>query len=156
MREWQALPQRVHENSVCSGLDFDFCFLSSFFFRRALAFCSSDCRQTSFVRVLHVFRSEVADWRSAELIEQSFRSHLQTSLKRRLGRPVGLAPVASSPNRRSLGIRPSSILQMWPSQRSRFCFKMHPMLLAPALSRMSSFLMRSCHVIPRSRLRHRM
>lgn len=154
MREWQALPQRVHANWF-SGLD-TVCFFSSFFFLLALVFLSSDCRQPCFVSNLHLLRSDVVVWRFAGSMLQSLRSLLQMSLNRRLGLPVGLAPDASSPNKRSFGIRPSSILQMWPSQRSRFCFKMHPILLAPALSRMSSFLMRSCHVIPSRRLRHRM
>ena len=157
MREWQALPHLVH---VKTGLqlvcDLGCCFLSSFLFLIWLVFLSSACRLPILVVVLQLLRFEVAACRSAGFIPQSLRSRLQTSLKRRLGRPVGLAPVASSPNRRSLGMRPSSIRQMWPSQRIRFCFRMHYMLLVPALSRMSSFLMRSCQVMPRSRRRQRM
>ncbi|GFR91797.1 rab effector Noc2 [Elysia marginata] len=45
----------------------------------------------------------------AETREQVFRSFLQTSLKRRVGRPVGREPEASSPYRKSFGMRLSSI-----------------------------------------------
>ena len=155
MREWQALPQRVHAKAgLVSGAGLDF--LSSFFFLCRLVFLSSACRLPTLQMVLQFERFELAVWRSAGSIPQSLRSRLQMSLKRRFGRPSGLVPVASSPNNRSFGMRPSFMRHMWPSQRSRFCFRMQFMLLVPALSRMSSFLTRSCQVIPRSRLRQRM
>lgn len=44
----------------------------------------------------------------------SFRSRLQTALKRRTGRPTGRRPVASLPYTTSFGIRPSFIRQICP------------------------------------------
>ena len=60
----------------------------------------------------------------------SFRSRLETSLKRNAGR----RPVASSLYRRSLGIRPFSIRRTCPSQRSRRLQSMRCTLRKPAFS----------------------
>ena len=54
----------------------------------------------------------------------------------------------------SFGMRPSSILHTWPSQRSRLWVSMAYMLGRPARDRTSAFVMRSCQVMPRSRLKH--
>ena len=75
-----------------------------------------------------------ARWSSAQLSHvlilmlHSFMSFLQTSLKRRPVRPVSREPSASPPYRRSLGMRPGSILLTWPSQRRRLSLRMANML----------------------------
>ena len=61
-----------------------------------------------------------AEWSSAwhshllGLMEHLIRSLLHVFLNRNLGRPVFLWTLTSSPWRRSLGMRPASILLTWP------------------------------------------
>ena len=74
-----------------------------------------------------------------------FMSLLQTSLKRSLGRPACHEPSASSPYKRSLGMRPGSILLTWPNQRSRLLQRMVYIDLMLAHSSTSVLLILSCH-----------
>ena len=83
----------------------------------------------------------------------AWRSRLHMSLKRSWGRPVGLFPVASSPYKRSFGMRPSFIHVTCPSHRMCLCFNRVYKLGIPAFSSTTLFVTLSCHVIPRIRLR---
>ena len=76
-----------------------------------------------------------------------------TSRYRSCGHPVGLFPVASSPYRRSVGMRPYGMRWTWRSQRSLRCLSSVNMLGRPALDRTSVLLLGtlSCHDIPRMR-----
>ena len=65
--------------------------------------------------VRHVDRSSVLHSKSLILILTAFKSLWQTSLNRRRGRLVFLYSDASSPYRRSLGMRPGFILLTCPS-----------------------------------------
>ena len=104
---------------------------------------------------LHTFRSAAKVSRSVGAISPALRSRLQTSLYRRVGLPVGLEPVASSPYSISIGILPSSMRATWPSQRSFPFASMLNMLRIPARLRTSSLVMCCCHEIPRICLMHR-
>ena len=50
-----------------------------------------------------------------------FKMHLQLSLKRSLGRPIGREPSASSPYNNRLQVLLSSIRETCPSHRKRLC-----------------------------------
>ena len=69
------------------------------------------CLQASLSVVVSVF------------MPSAWRSRLHTSLKRSWGRHVDLFPVASSPYKRSFGMRPSFIRVTCPRHRMRLCFK---------------------------------
>ena len=123
-REWQSLPYLVQENGVgCWGyLPRSFRLLllskaavvsaSSANFAPCLTVCLQDGRSSAVL--------------SHELLSMlhRFMSLLQTSLKRSLGRPACREPSASSPYKRSLGVRPGSILLTWPNQWSRLSQRM--------------------------------
>ena len=108
-----------------------------------------------FVVNLHIFRSAAKASRSVGAISPALRSRLQTSLYWRLGLPVGLEPVASSPYNISFGILPSSMRATWPSQRSLLFASMLNMLGISARLRASSLVKCCCQEIPRISLMHR-
>ena len=87
---------------------------------------------------------------------QAFMSLLHTSLKRRCGRPLCLAPVASSPYNRSLGILPSSILLTCPGHRSRRLWSRVCIVGRPAFFRTSLLVTLSDQGKPSIRGRQRM
>ena len=89
-------------------------------------------------------------------MSSAWRSGLHTSLKCSWGCPVGFFPVASSPYKRSFGMRPSFIRVTCPSHCMRLCFKRVYKLGIPAFTTTTLFVTLSCHVIPRIRLRQRM
>ena len=64
------------------------------------------------VRVSHLLRS----------IPKAYRSHLQISLYRSSGLPLGCFPCTNFPYRRYFGIWLSAILTTCPKQRRRHCF----------------------------------
>ena len=97
--------------------------------------------------------SAAATSQSAGLILPAFRSCLQTSLKRRLGRPAGLVPVASSLFSMSLGIPSSSMRLTWPSQRSQLWLSKANTQGTSDCARTSLFGTRSCQVMPKMLLR---
>ena len=99
-------------------------------------------------------RSSARSSQEETSILHCFMSFLQTSLKRRWGRPVGRVPLASSPYRRSFGIRPVSILYTWPSQRRRLSRKMVTMLFMPACCSTSMSGTLSCQRVCRMCRRH--
>ena len=123
-REWQSLPHLVQEKGVgCWGyLPRSFRLLllskaavvsaSSANFAACLTVCLQDGRSSAML--------------SHELLSMlhRFMSLLQTSLKRSLGRPACREPSTSSPYKRSLGMRPGSILLTWPNQWSRLSQRM--------------------------------
>ena len=118
-RDWQVLLQCRHTKvALVSGwLSFAFLLvlLSSASSRNLFSPSSS-----AVVRVCLQFDLSCASSsQSSKSISRALRSLLHTSLKRRWGRPAVLFPVAHSEQRMSLGIRPSTILQTWPSHLSR-------------------------------------
>ena len=88
-------------------------------------------------------------WASQVLVSMfvAFMSLLHTSLNRNWGLPAGRFPLASSPYRRSFGIRPSSIRATWPSQRKRLNLIALYMLDVPAFSRTDVLGTLSCHLM---------
>ena len=84
-----------------------------------------------------------------------WKARLHMFLKRSWGRPVGLFSVASSPYKRSFGMRPSFISVTYPSHHMRLCFERVYKLGIPPFSSTTFFVTLSCHVIPRIRLRQR-
>ena len=74
------------------------------------------------------------------LMYTAFMLRFTTSRYRCCGRPVGPFPQASSPYRRSLGMRPSGMRWLWPSQRSLRCLNSVNMLGRPARDRTSEDL----------------
>jgi len=87
------------------------------------------------------------------VMSAAFMSRFTTSQYQSCGRPVGLLPQASSPYRRSLGMRPSGMRWTWPSQRSLRCLSSVNMLSRPARDRTSVLGTSSCHDIPSMRRR---
>ena len=84
---------------------------------------SSYCDNPTFTVCLQAFLSVAVTSQESVFMPSAWRFRLHTSLKRSWGRPVGLFPVASSPYKRSFGMRPSFIHVTCPSHRMRLCFK---------------------------------
>ena len=127
--------------------------LSSFTFTRCV---SSYCVSPSFTVCLQASPSVAATSQEYEFMLSSWRSRLRIFLKRRWDRPVGIFSVASSPYKRSFGMRPSFIYVTCTSHRMRLCFKRVYKFGIPAFSSTTLFVTMSCHVIPRICLRQRM
>ena len=85
------------------------------------------------------------------LMFTAFMSRITTSRYRSCGRPVGLFPEASSPYRRSLGMRPSGMRWTWPIKQSLRCLSSVNMLGRHARDRTSVLGTLSCQDIPRMR-----
>ena len=114
MREWQYLLHRwqVWTVAACSV---------RVNLRAALFFLWQSVRSCSACFVPDCTAAHQESRHSARLshgwmpITEHFMSLLQVSLYLSPGRPLDLAPDASSPYSRSLGMRPSSMRWMWPS-----------------------------------------
>ena len=104
--------------------------------------------------VFHLLRSSVSSSQLSAGRLVASMSLLQTSLKRSLGLPTGLDPSSSSPYRRSLGIRPSSIRQTWPNYLSLRCLRRVYIEGIPALSSTALLETLSFHEMDRMRRRH--
>ena len=84
---------------------------------------SSYCDNPAFTLCLQASLSVALASHESVFMPSAWRSRLHTSMKRSWGRPVGLFPVASSPYKRSFGMRPSFIHVTCPSHRMRLWFK---------------------------------
>ena len=118
------------------------------------------CRWQLFLTSMQLFWSVLLQMvrsaaRSSEfiLMFRAFISLLHTSLYLGCGRPTPLCPAASSPQRMSFGIRPSSIRRTWPSQRSWRCLSRVFMEDIPARDRTSVLVILSCQNEPNMRRR---
>ena len=107
-----------------------------------------------FVVNLHIFRSAAKASRSVVQYRQPWGRVADIFIPR-LGLPVGLEPVASSPYNISFGILPSSMRATCPSQRSLLFASMLNMLGISARLRASSLVKCCCQEIPRISLMHR-
>ena len=119
MREWQSLPHRRQVWNVAAwSMEQDLLRAALFSFRWSVRSCLA-CLVPQCTAALQESLDSARlshDWMS---IDALFRSLLQVSLKRSLGRPLDLAPLESSPYSKSLGMRPSAIRRTWPNQRRR-------------------------------------
>ena len=131
-------------------------FLCSLFSSAFNSCVPSYCDNPTFTVCLQAYLSVAVTSQDSMFMPSAWRSCLHTSLKRSWGRPVGLFPVASSPYKRSFGMRPSFIRVTCPSHRVRLCFKRVYKLGIPAFSSTTLFATLSCYVIPTIRLRQRM
>ena len=102
---------------------------------------------------LHLNRLAARLSQDSVLMSTVFMLRFTTSRYRSCGRPMDLFPQASSPYRRSFGMRPSGMRWTWPSQRSLRCLSSVNMLGRPARDRTSLLGTLSCHDIPRMRRR---
>ena len=117
-----------------------------------VSFSSPDLR--CLVRAsLHLDRLAARLCQDSVLMSTAFMSRFTMSRYHSCGHPVGLFPQASSPYRRSLGMRLSGMRWTWPSQRSLRCLSSVNMLGRPARDRTSVLGTLSCHDIPRTRQR---
>ena len=108
MRERHCLPHLLQQKLVSGCLTvWVFLLIRFSSYRRRIE--SSNSGRARPVNCLQVERSEAEISQFARFTSRSFKSLLQTSLKRSCGLPVGRVPCASSPYRRSFGMRPSSI-----------------------------------------------
>ena len=129
------------------------CFLRALL---SLAACDSFCSPNlrCVVRApLHLDRLAARLSQDSVLMSTVFMSRFTTSRYRSYGLPVDLFPEASSPYRRSSGMRPSGMRWTWPNQRSLRCLSSVYMLGRPARDRTSVLGTLSCHDIPRMRRR---
>ena len=136
------------------GTDLVFCLFRALLSSTLSSLLFSLVQMASFMVCLHVTRSSTRASRFPGEIFPAIKSRLQTSLKRRRGLPVDLEPVASSPNRMSLGILASCIRLTWPSQIRLFESKAN-MLGILAWATTLVFETRSCRVMPSILLRQR-
>ena len=102
---------------------------------------------------LHLNRLAARLSQDSVLMSTVFMSRFKTSRYRSCGRPMDLFPQASSPYRRSFGMRPSGMRWTWPSQQSLRCLSSVNMLGRPARDSTSLLVTLSCHDIPRMRRR---
>ena len=94
--------------------------------------------------LLHFGRFDASPFLECVLISRFFMSLLQTSLNLSWGRPVCLFPASSSPQRMSLGMRPSSIRCTRPNQCS-LCYRRRVHMLGePSRERTSAFVTFPC------------
>ena len=98
-------------------------FLQSLFSSAFTRSVFSYCDNPSFTVCLEASLSVAVTSQESVFMPSAWRSHLHMSLKHSWGCPVGLFPVASSPYKRSFGMRPSFIRVTCPSHRTRLCFK---------------------------------
>ena len=147
------LLQRSHVCTVSGLSELSLCFLRALLSVAACdSFSSPDLRCV--VRApLHLDRLAARLSRDSVLMSTVFMSRFTTSRYRSCGLPVDLFPEASSPYRRSLGMRPSGMRWTWPNQRSLRCLSSVYMLGRPARDRTSVLGTLSCHDIPRMRRR---
>ena len=87
---------------------------------------------------------------------KDLRSCLQMSFYLSFGRPLELVPDDNCPYKMSFGMRPSSIRHTCPSHCNPLCLRIVYMLGMLARDKTSSFVTRSCQVIPNNLLRQRM
>ena len=155
MREWQSLPHRRQVWNVAAwSMEQDLLRAALFSFRWSVRSCSA-CLVPQCTAALQESLDSARlshDWMS---IDALFRSLLQVSLKRSLGRPLDLAPLESSPYSKSLGMRPSAIRRTWPNQRRRRWLRSMKMDGSPARSSTTVFGILSCHRMLSMRLRQR-
>ena len=155
--EWQSLPHLVQEKGVGCWR----CLLRSF---RLFLFSKAAVVNASSVNFAPCLTVCLQDGRSSSMLSHEwlsmphrFMSLWQTSLKHSLGRPAWCEPSASSPYKRSLGMRLGSILLTWPNQRSLLLQRMvYIDLMLAGRSTTSVLLILSCHVMCRIRLSHRL
>ena len=152
----QSLSHLEHVKAVVGLLARQTVFLWSLFSSAFTRCVSSYCDNTSFTVCLQASLSVAVTSQESVFMLSAWRSRLHTSLKHNWGHPVGLFPVASSPYKRSFGMRPSFISITCPSHRMRLSFKRVYKLGILAFSSNTLFVTLSYHVIPKIRLRQRM
>ena len=131
MREWQSRSHRLHL-WIVGTISVDVLCLRRVLLSKASARSFSSPAARYWLMVLfHLARLAAASSQDSVLMPRVFMSLLHTSLYLSLGCPVVLLPDVSSPHRMSLGMRPSSIRQTWPSQRSLRCCRSVYMLDRP-------------------------
>ena len=120
MREWQSLLQVLHVYAVC-WTELTQSFLRARLSVVACVSFSSPVLRCLVTAPLHCDRSAARFSQVSVSIPTAFMSCFTTSRYCSCGRPVRLLPVASTPYSKSLGMRPSGMQLMWPSQRSLRC-----------------------------------
>ena len=116
----------------------------------------SPSRRASVQLVFHTLLSLARDSHESIGRLMACMSLFTTSLKRSFGLPTGLFPCTSSPYKRCLGMRPSSIRYTWPIHLRRLWRRRVNTEGMPALSKTALFVMRSCQEMERMcRKQHR-
>ena len=149
--ESDSLLQRSHLCSVSGLPELPLSFLQACLSVAACVSLSSPALSRLVRAPLHLDRLAARLSKDSVLVSTSSRSRFMTSWCCSCGCPVGLFPEASSPYRRSLGMRPSGMWWSWPSQWSLCCLRSVNMLNRPARDRTLVLGTLCCHNTPRMR-----
>ena len=122
IREWQSLSHLEHVKAVVGLLARHAVFLWSLF-SSAFNCCVSSYCDNPLLLCVQAFLSVAVTSQESVFMPSAWRSCLHTSLKRSWGHPVGLFPVASSPYKRSFGMRHLSSVSHVPAIASAFALR---------------------------------